>query len=51
YNVVEMAIKIAAEQDKAEDAIKARDAAVQRLTDAYISIEQKLEIIGRLEDQ
>ncbi|KAH7874916.1 uncharacterized protein C8R40DRAFT_1171028 [Lentinula edodes] len=51
YNVVEMAIKIAAEQYKAEDAIKARDAAVQRLTDAYISIEQKLEIIGRLENQ
>ncbi|KAJ3900724.1 hypothetical protein F5879DRAFT_394729 [Lentinula edodes] len=51
YNVVEMAIKIAAEQYKAEDAIKARDAAVQRLTDAYISIEQKLEIIGRLEKQ
>ncbi|KAJ3859204.1 hypothetical protein EV359DRAFT_4739, partial [Lentinula novae-zelandiae] len=51
YNVVEMAIKIAAEQYKAEDAIKARDAAVQRLTDAYISIEQKLKIIGRLEDQ
>ncbi|KAJ3885779.1 hypothetical protein GG344DRAFT_82358 [Lentinula edodes] len=51
YNVVEMAIKIAAEQDKADDAIKARDAAVQRLTDAYISIEQKLEIIGRLENQ
>ncbi|KAF8830921.1 hypothetical protein HHX47_DHR1000012 [Lentinula edodes] len=51
YNVVEMAINIAAERDKADDAIKARDAAVQRLTDAYISIEQKLEIIGRLQNQ
>lgn len=46
-----MAIKIAAERGKADDAIKARDAAVQRLTDAYISIEQKLEIIGRLQNQ
>ncbi|KAJ3745136.1 hypothetical protein DFH05DRAFT_1396764, partial [Lentinula detonsa] len=51
YNAVEMAIKIATEQEKVKDAFKARDAAIQRLSDAYISIEQKLEIIERLEKQ
>ncbi|KAJ4478400.1 hypothetical protein J3R30DRAFT_3890903 [Lentinula aciculospora] len=51
HNVVEMAIKIAAEQEKVLHALEARDAAIKRLSSAYISIEQKLEIIGRLEQQ
>ncbi|KAJ3796305.1 hypothetical protein GGU11DRAFT_872306 [Lentinula aff. detonsa] len=51
YNAVEMVIKIAIEQEKVRHAFKARDAAIQRLSDAYISIEQKLDIIKRLEKQ
>ncbi|KAJ3720280.1 hypothetical protein DFJ43DRAFT_1095896 [Lentinula guzmanii] len=47
----EMAIKIATEQEKVKDTVKARDAAIQHLSNAYISIEQKLEIIERLEKQ
>ncbi|KAJ3725244.1 hypothetical protein C8R42DRAFT_718727 [Lentinula raphanica] len=49
YNVVEMAIAIASEQEKVKIAFKARDAAIQHLSRAYTSIEQKLETIRRLE--
>ncbi|KAF9018412.1 hypothetical protein BDZ89DRAFT_1073925 [Hymenopellis radicata] len=49
FRVVEMAIEIATERIKVVDAMAARDAAVQRLSDAYISLRQKITIIERLQ--
>lgn len=43
-----MATSIASERRKAVDARKARDEAIQRLTEAYISVEEKGETIERL---
>ncbi|KAF8895756.1 hypothetical protein CPB85DRAFT_210335 [Mucidula mucida] len=49
FRVVEMAIEIATERMKVVDAMAARDAAVQRLSDAYVSLRQKITIIERLQ--
>ena len=49
FRAAEMAIEIQVERMRVVEAITARDAVVQRLADAHISIRQKVAIIGRLE--
>lgn len=44
----EMALQIEVEKQRAAEALNARDAVVQRLSDAYISIRQKTSIIEEL---
>ncbi len=44
-----MAIEISAERMKVTEAMQARDAAVLRLSEAYISLRQKVAMIDRLE--
>jgi hypothetical protein len=49
FRAAEMAIEIQVERMRVVEAITARDAVVQRLADAHISIREKVAIIGRLE--
>ncbi|KAK0455193.1 uncharacterized protein EV420DRAFT_1694483 [Desarmillaria tabescens] len=49
FKVVEMAIEISTERMKVTEAMHARDAAVRRLSEAYISLRQKVAIIDRLQ--
>ncbi|KAE9396763.1 hypothetical protein BT96DRAFT_824268, partial [Gymnopus androsaceus JB14] len=51
YKVTEMALSISNERKNAVDARTARDEAVKRLSDAYISIEQKVKTIEHLEKE
>ncbi|KAJ7611790.1 hypothetical protein FB45DRAFT_941020 [Roridomyces roridus] len=48
-SVVEMALEVEVERSRAKEALVARDAAIQRLADAYSSIRQKMTIIERLQ--
>ncbi|KAJ7494337.1 hypothetical protein B0H11DRAFT_2227758 [Mycena galericulata] len=48
-SVVEMALEVEVERARAKEALVARDAAVERLSDAYVSIRQKMVIIERLQ--
>ncbi|KAK0492072.1 hypothetical protein EDD18DRAFT_1358113 [Armillaria luteobubalina] len=49
FKIVEMAVEIATERMKVTEAMQARDAAVLRLSEAYISLRQKVAIIDRLQ--
>ncbi|KAK0229091.1 hypothetical protein EDD85DRAFT_135626 [Armillaria nabsnona] len=49
FKIVEMAIEISAERMKVTEAMQARDAAVLRLSEAYISLRQKVTMIDRLQ--
>jgi hypothetical protein len=46
-----MAIEIQIERMRVVEALTARDAVIQRLTDAHVSIRQKVAIIDRLESE
>ncbi|KAJ7184598.1 hypothetical protein C8R46DRAFT_1343652 [Mycena filopes] len=48
-SVVEMALEVELERTRAAEALSARDAALQRLSEAYLSIRQKTAIIERLQ--
>ncbi|KAJ7221463.1 hypothetical protein GGX14DRAFT_429784 [Mycena pura] len=48
-SVVEMALEVEVERARAAEALAARDAAIQRLSDAYLSIRQNKAIIERLQ--
>ncbi|KAF7359056.1 hypothetical protein MSAN_01246500 [Mycena sanguinolenta] len=48
-SVVEMALEIEVERARAIEALSARDAAIQRLSQAYVSLRQKTAIIERLQ--
>ncbi|KAJ7778843.1 hypothetical protein DFH07DRAFT_911209 [Mycena maculata] len=48
-SVVEMALEVEVERARATEALTARDAAIQRLSDAYVSLRQKIAIIERLQ--
>ncbi|KAJ7237730.1 hypothetical protein B0H12DRAFT_1138455 [Mycena haematopus] len=48
-NVVEMALEVEVERARAIEALSARDAAIQRLSEAYVSLRQKTTIIERLQ--
>ncbi|KAG6840593.1 hypothetical protein C0991_005683 [Blastosporella zonata] len=49
FNVVEMALEVAVERSRTIEALKARDATVQRLVDAHESIRQKAAAIEVLQ--
>ncbi|KAK0210146.1 hypothetical protein DFS33DRAFT_260537 [Desarmillaria ectypa] len=49
FKIVEMSIAISAERMKVTEAMQARDAAVLRLSEAYVSLRQKVAIIDRLQ--
>jgi len=49
FRAAEMAIEIQVERMRVVEAMTARDAVVQRLNDAHVSIRQKVAIIDRLE--
>src|ERR1700728_3656991 len=49
FRAAEMAIEIQVERMRVVEAITARDAVVQRLNDAHVSIRQKTAIIDHLE--
>ena len=51
FRVVEMALEIQIERMRLVEIVNARDAAVQRLSDAYVSIRQKQDIIDRLQKE
>ncbi|THV06900.1 hypothetical protein K435DRAFT_789004 [Dendrothele bispora CBS 962.96] len=51
FSVVDMAIQIENERRKVQDAMSARDAAVMRLADAYVYLEQKTAMIERLQQE
>lgn len=44
-----MALEVEVERARATEALTARDAAIQRLSDAYLSLRQKITIIERLQ--
>ncbi|KAJ6630320.1 hypothetical protein B0H10DRAFT_2349520 [Mycena sp. CBHHK59/15] len=48
-NVVEMALEVQMERARAMEAMNARDAAVQHLSDAYVSLRQKMTLIEHLQ--
>ncbi|KAJ7041943.1 hypothetical protein C8F04DRAFT_111681 [Mycena alexandri] len=48
-SVVEMALEVEVERTRAAEALSARDAAIQRLSEAYVSLRQKITIIERLQ--
>ncbi|KAJ6500820.1 hypothetical protein C8R45DRAFT_1123429 [Mycena sanguinolenta] len=48
-SVVEMALEVEVERARAIEALSARDAAIQRLSEAYVSVRQKTAIIERLQ--
>ncbi|KAJ7084875.1 hypothetical protein B0H15DRAFT_847955 [Mycena belliarum] len=48
-SVVEMALEVEVERARAVEALTARDAAIERLSDAYLSLRQKITIIERLQ--
>lgn len=48
---VEMAVELGIEKLRVSEAINARDAVVQRLSDAYVSLRQKVSIIDRLQEE
>ncbi|KAJ7765691.1 hypothetical protein B0H16DRAFT_1309933, partial [Mycena metata] len=48
-SVVEMALEVEVERARAAEALSARDAAIQRLSEAYVSLRQKITIIERLQ--
>ncbi|KAJ7107225.1 hypothetical protein C8R43DRAFT_1045129 [Mycena crocata] len=48
-SVVEMALEVEVERARATEALAARDAAIQRLSDAYVSLRQKMAVIERLQ--
>ncbi|KAJ6548181.1 hypothetical protein DFH09DRAFT_1320511 [Mycena vulgaris] len=48
-SVVEMALEAEVERSHAIEALTARDAAIERLSDAYLSLRQKITIIERLQ--
>ena len=49
FRAAEMAIEIQVERMRVVEAMTARDAVVQRLADAHVSIRQKVAVIDRLE--
>ena len=51
FRVVEMALEIQIERMRLVEIVNARDTAVQRLSDAYVSIRQKQDIIDRLQKE
>ncbi|KAF7353891.1 hypothetical protein MVEN_01075000 [Mycena venus] len=48
-SVVEMALEVEVERARAIEALSARDAAIHRLSEAYVSLRQKMAIIERLQ--
>ncbi|KAJ7490989.1 hypothetical protein FB451DRAFT_996639, partial [Mycena latifolia] len=48
-SVVQMALEVEVERARAAEALSARDAAIERLSDAYLSIRQKMTMIERLQ--
>lgn len=50
FKVVDMVIELSTERMKVKQAVKARDMAVQRLSEAYTSLGQKAAIIDHLQD-
>ncbi|KAF8888233.1 hypothetical protein BD779DRAFT_461367 [Infundibulicybe gibba] len=51
YRVVDMAIEIQVERARAVEALRARDAAIHRLSEAYISLRQKTTTLERVQQE
>ena len=51
FRMAEMALEIQIERLHVTEITKARDAALQRLSDAYVSIRQKTQVIERLQQE
>ncbi|CAK5268255.1 unnamed protein product [Mycena citricolor] len=51
FSVLEMVLEVEVERKRATEALSARDAAIQRLSEAYVSLRQKMCIIDRLQQQ